>query len=413
MKTIPIHDVSNQGGAYSHPTPHADATLAAVARGTPTGEYLRRYWHPVGVSAEVTSRPQKVRVLGEDLILFRDKSGRAGLLYERCMHRGTSLYYGRVEEEGIRCCYHGWLFSVEGHCTNQPCEPNGGEHRDAARQPWYPVEERYGLVFAYMGPLEKKPVLPRYDILEGLEEGEFYETVASGFAGFADDVKDPNVPYHWLQNWENIVDPYHVYVLHATFSGQQFAEGFRVLPKVEFEAVESGVIYHAYRDFADGRSMDRINSALLPNVSAIPNFLEMKAGRGNWIGWHVAVDDTHFRGFFVARTRTAGSFAPMKIHNGKTWLQLTEQEKQDFPGDFEAQAGQGPVNLHSEEHLATSDRGIAMLRRMMKKQIAIVAEGGDPLGVHFDESQALVRIRSGNFFTASNSEEADSAITAK
>jgi phenylpropionate dioxygenase-like ring-hydroxylating dioxygenase large terminal subunit len=398
MKTIPIRDVSTlQGSAYNHPPAHPDDTLVGVSKGTPTGEYLRRYWQPVGVSAEVTTRPQMVRILGEDLVLFRDKTGRAGLLYPRCMHRGTSLYFGRVEEEGIRCCYHGWLFSVEGQCLNQPCEPDGGQHRDAARQPWYPVQERYGIVFAYMGPPEKKPVLPRYDILEELDEGEFIEVNGTGFAGFADDVKDPHVPYHWLQNWENIVDPYHVYVLHATFSGIQFAEGFKIPPKVEFEPVESGVIYHALRNFEDGRSMDRINSALLPNISAIPN-IDLSAGPGRWIGWHVAVDDTNFRGFFAVRTSKPGSFAPFKMHNGKSWLELSDNEKQDFPGDFEAQGGQGRITLHSEEHLATSDRGIGMLRRMMKKQIAIVAEGGDPLGVHFDEDKALVKIRSGNFF---------------
>ncbi len=84
------------------------------------------------------------------------------------MHRGTTLFYGKVEDEGIRCCYHGWLFGVDGTCLDQPCEPEHGLHRDVARQPWYPVEERYGLVFAYMGPPERKPILPRYDILENL-----------------------------------------------------------------------------------------------------------------------------------------------------------------------------------------------------------------------------------------------------
>ena len=399
MKTIPIVEAPQpKGSAYHHIPGHADEVLAGVSRGTPAGEWLRRYWHPIAISSEVTTRPQMVRLLGEDLVLFRDKSGRAGLLYPRCMHRGTSLYYGKVEEEGIRCCYHGWLFSVEGHCLQQPCEPDGGQQRESARQPWYPVEERYGLVFAYMGPPEKKPVLPRYDILENMEEGEFIEVVGDGFAGYADRVQDPHVPYHWLQNWENIMDPYHVHILHSTFSGIQFAEGFKLMPRVDFEPVEAGMIYHAHRHFPDGRSLDRINSALLPNISAIPE-IDLSAGPGRWIGWHVAVDDTHFRGFFAVRTKNAGSFEPFEMHNGKSWLQLTEREKQAFPGDFEAQGGQGPVTLHSEEHLATSDRGIGMLRRLMKKQIATVQQGGDPLGVHFDESQALVKIRSGNFYT--------------
>ena len=398
MKTLPISDAAQLKSAYHHTPGHPDDVLAAVGKGTPCGEWLRRYWQPVGLSREVTTRPQMVRILGEELVLFRDKSGRAGLLYPRCMHRGTNLYYGKVEEQGIRCCYHGWLFSVEGHCLQQPCELNGGANREVARQPWYPVEERYGLVFAYMGPPEKKPVLPRYDILEDLEEGEFLEVEGEGFGGYLDRVKDPNIPYHWLQNWENIMDPYHVYILHSNFSGVQFVEGFKLMPRVDFEAVDGGVIYRAYRDLPDGRSLERLSSALFPNISAIPP-IDLSAARGSMVGWHVAVDDTHFRGFFVVRTRTGGNFQPFKMHNGKSWTEATEQEKQDFPGDFEAQYGQGRITLHSEEHLATSDRGIAMLRRLMKKQIATVQGGGDPLGVHFNESDALVKIRSGNFYS--------------
>jgi hypothetical protein len=187
-------------------------------------------------------------------------------------------------------------------------------------------------------------------------------------------------------------------VLHATFSGIQFADYFSILPKVDFEAVDRGMLYHAHRGLPDGRKLERINSALLPNISATPA-VDLSPGRARWIGWHVPVDETHFRGFFAARADKPGTFEPFRMHNGKSWTQLSEQERQDFPGDFEAQSGQGAVTLHSEEHLATSDRGIAMLRRMMKKQIAIVQEGGDPAGVHFQEDKALVRIQSGNFYT--------------
>lgn len=388
----------DDGSAYGRPAAQPDGLLTGVGPGTPCGEYLRRYWQPVGLSADVGPRPVKVRILGEDLVLFRDRKGRAGLLYPRCMHRGTTLYYGKVEDEGIRCCYHGWLFSVEGHCLDQPCEPGGGLHREVARQPWYPVEERYGLVFAYLGPPAKKPALPRYDILESLDEGEFIEVDGSAFIGYGDPAPDPHVPYHWLQNWENIVDPFHVHVLHSTFSGVQFVEGFKLMPKVDFEPVESGVIYHAHREFPDGRKLERINSALLPNVSATPD-IDLGEGRGSMIAWHVPVDDTHFRGFFAARSREPGRFSGWPMHNGRLWSQLTEQERQDMPGDFEAQWGQGAITLHSEEHLASSDRGIALLRRMMRQQIQIVADGGDPLGVHYDPAQALVHVRSGNFYT--------------
>ncbi|MGH6990741.1 MAG: Rieske 2Fe-2S domain-containing protein, partial [Stellaceae bacterium] len=153
----------DEGTGYGRAPQHSDEDLVRVGPGTPMGELMRRYWHPVALSDGATTRPTKVRILGEDLILFRDRKGRPGLVYPRCMHRGTNLFYGKVEDEGIRCCYHGWLFAVDGTCLDQPCEPEHGLHRDIARQPWYPVEERYGLVFAYLGPPEKKPVLPRYD----------------------------------------------------------------------------------------------------------------------------------------------------------------------------------------------------------------------------------------------------------
>jgi len=153
------------GTAYGRPAPTHDRALTEVGAGTPMGELMRRYWHPVGLARDAGATPRMVRVLGEDLVLFRDAAGRPGLVHPHCTHRGASLYYGKVEERGIRCCYHGWLFDVQGHCLEQPCEPEGGRARDARRQPWYPLEERYGLVWAYLGPPEKKPVLPRYDAL--------------------------------------------------------------------------------------------------------------------------------------------------------------------------------------------------------------------------------------------------------
>jgi phenylpropionate dioxygenase-like ring-hydroxylating dioxygenase large terminal subunit len=103
------------------------------------GELLRRSWHPIGVRDDAGATPRAVRALGEDLVLVRDGEGRPGLVVARCAHRGTTLYYGRVEARGLRCCYHGWLFDVEGHCLEQPCEPGDGAQRARMRQPWYPV----------------------------------------------------------------------------------------------------------------------------------------------------------------------------------------------------------------------------------------------------------------------------------
>jgi phenylpropionate dioxygenase-like ring-hydroxylating dioxygenase large terminal subunit len=142
--------------AYAMPPSSYREELTEVGRATPMGELMRRYSHPVATIKDATSTPKQIRMLGEDLVLFRNGQGRPGLVYARCAHRGTTLYYGKVEERGIRCCYHGWLFDVEGRCLEQPCEPEHGiKHRDSVRQPWYPVREHYGLIFAYLGPLEK------------------------------------------------------------------------------------------------------------------------------------------------------------------------------------------------------------------------------------------------------------------
>jgi nitrite reductase/ring-hydroxylating ferredoxin subunit len=171
------------GTAYALRPPASRTELTEVGRGTPMGELLRRYWHPIGLVGDATAIPRKVRALGEDLILFRDKGGRAGLLHARCCHRGTTLYYGKVEDDGIRCCYHGWKFDAQGHCLEPPCEPEGGLFKDKVRQPWYPIAERYGLIFAYMGPAEKMPVLPRYECLEKMDDGEFVEADDSSIGG--------------------------------------------------------------------------------------------------------------------------------------------------------------------------------------------------------------------------------------
>src|SRR5438046_2565285 len=143
-------------------TAEENGLLSHVGPGTPGGDYLRRYWQPVGLSTEVTpgSKPLQVRILGEDLVLFRDNQGRPGLLGLRCSHRLTSLAYGRVEDGGLRCPFHGWVYDVNGHCLEQPAEPEGSTFRDRIRHPSYPCAELGGVVFAYLGPPAKQPLLP-------------------------------------------------------------------------------------------------------------------------------------------------------------------------------------------------------------------------------------------------------------
>ena len=268
--------------------------LTRTAKGTPMGELMRRYWQPVLASRNVTARPREVRILGEDLIVFRDGEGRPGLLYPRCMHRGTSLLWGHVEPDGLRCCYHGWKFDVEGNCIEQPCEPNPYLCRPEHRQPWYPVRERYGLVWAYMGPPEKMPVLPRFDSMEPLEEGEEYLAFDNSLGAHGDMNGPEVVPYSWLHMNDNVMDPFHVQVLHTTFSGTQFVREFAVMPTVEFEEIEAGVIYKAHRNLEDGRHVNRVSTWIMPNVMCVPD-VAMRPGRPNGIGVSVPVDDAHSR----------------------------------------------------------------------------------------------------------------------
>ena len=143
------------------------------------GELLRRYWQPLALSAELADLPKAVRILGEDLVAFRDKSGRVGVLDAHCVHRGTSLEYGRIEEDGIWCCYHGWKFAPDGRCLEMPAEPPSSRFKDKVCQPGYPALEYGGLVFAYMGPPDLLPELPRYDCLH--QEG----TVLSAYRNFS------------------------------------------------------------------------------------------------------------------------------------------------------------------------------------------------------------------------------------
>lgn len=382
------------GTAYGRPAPTHRRELTEVGPGTPMGELLRRYWHPIALAGDATATPRKVRVLGEDLILFRDGSGRPGLVHPHCAHRGTSLFYGRVEERGIRCCYHGWMFDVQGHCLEQPCEPQGGRARDKVRQPWYPVQEQYGLVFAYLGPPERKPVLPRYECLENLDAGEMLEANDRSIGGGGPQIIDCN----WLQHYENLVDTFHVVVLHSTFSGTQFVEQMAVMPEVRWDTVELGVRTTSIRKLPDGKTFRRISQAGVPTLRVIPSPRVGKYGRVESIGWILPIDDTHFRIYVVGRVSEPGELAKMRSRqNGKLWEELSEEEHQRSPGDYEAMVSQGPIAAHSEEHLATTDRGLVMLRRYLQAQVEAVQRGEDPAGVSFDPDAPPVFFDAGNF----------------
>ncbi len=226
-------DISGYG--QNAVVPDEDPRLTHVGFGTPMGELMRRYWQPVCMSSELTDLPKFLKILDEEIIAYRDKSGKVGILGAHCCHRGTSLEYGRIEENGIRCCYHGWLYNEEGRCLDQPGEPEESNYKDEIRQPWYPAEEYKGLVFAYMGPLDKKPLLPRYDILED-ENAEYlaYRNYSRG------EVAECN----WLQLQENAMDPVHTNILHGWNPGLfEFSDVMAVKPEYDYAHKKTHVSY--------------------------------------------------------------------------------------------------------------------------------------------------------------------------
>jgi len=390
----PTRTRQDLGTAYDMKPATFRTEMTEVGRGKPMGELLRRYWHPVGLVADAGDVPRKVRALGEDLILFRDKQSRPGLLYARCCHRGTTLYYGKVEDDGIRCCYHGWKFDTEGHCLEQPCEPAGGAFKDKVRQPWYPVEERYGLIFAYMGPPGKKPALPRYECLENMDEGEFVEADDTSIGGGGPAI----IPCNWLQHYENVVDPFHVPVLHGSFSGAQFTNMMASMPEVSFEALPGSVAVRSVRNQDDGKVFYRVTQAVFPTLRVVPNPRVAQFARVESIGWVLPIDDTSFRIYVAGRVKSSGEIGRMRSKfNGKFWWEMTELEHQKYPGDYEAQVGQGPVTIHSEEHFGQSDRGVLMVRKMLREQLDAMAAGNDPVGVSFDQNAMPIVFEAGNY----------------
>jgi phenylpropionate dioxygenase-like ring-hydroxylating dioxygenase large terminal subunit len=377
--------------------PAEDAELTRVGYGTPMGELLRRYWQPVCLSAEIDELPKFTKILGEELVAFRDKRGRVGVLDAHCCHRGTSLEYGRIEDEGIRCCYHGWLFAADGSCLEQPGEPPHSRFKNKVAQPAYPAREFGGLVFAYMGPPDREPPFPRFDILEqaGLQRFAYRNTSRGAVAAC-----------NWLQIQENAMDPIHTAFLHSTISGRQFTDIYATLPQLDFEETQYGMKYVRTARLPSGRTFVRVQEAFTPNMRSIADNLtpdRPHAERAALIGWWVPVDDTHTIGFHIEaydpsdkekvstfsrakEGRTAGTQAPHRDY----------EDTQRHPDDKEAQLSQRPIAVHALEHLGTTDRGVIMFRKLLRRAIQDLREGRDPQNVFRDPSRSCITVVAGN-----------------
>jgi 5,5'-dehydrodivanillate O-demethylase len=366
--------------------------ITRVGPGTPMGEVMRRYWHPISASSELNdgTPTKEVRLLGEDLVLFRSAIGEVGLIEPSCPHRKANLSYGVPEPEGIRCAYHGWLFDVSGNCVDQPSEPAGSRFKDKVKIKAYPVQELGGLIFAYMGP-EPAPLLPRWDILE--------------WTGVTREISSVMLPCNWLQCMDNSLDPVHFQWLHRYWGGWNVR---RKLPaeereefdriglsrgrdhiKVGFDRFEHGIVK---RRLMEGETEEdewwRIGHPIL-----FPNTLRVAQDHWHSFQYRVPVDDTHtLHMLYMVRVPEAGAppleedtitFEPRELYDEQGRLNNTIVPAQDEA----AWVMQGPITDRTTEHLGITDVGIILFRKMIEEQIKIVEDGGEPINVHRDPAK--------------------------
>jgi phenylpropionate dioxygenase-like ring-hydroxylating dioxygenase large terminal subunit len=356
-------------GAYHHrERPPADPELTRVGPGTPCGEYLRRFWQPVILSDELRDLPRRLRIMGEDLVAFRDRSGVVGLVELHCPHRGTSLEFGLISDKGIRCCYHGWLFDVDGTILETPGEPADSTLKDRLFHGAYPVREHLGLVFAYMGPPEKQPDFPLLDT---------YDLPGYRLAARAPTVWECN----WLQVKENSMDPAHLAFLHTLPGSQGFTEDLEALGEWDWMETPIGMVYIDTRRQGD-RVWVRVADFILPNIHQFPPNADPMAKRTTVnrpaaTTWAVPLDDTHTMQIGYYRAPEGG-----QMRQGAGFGQDASrpyEQRQRIPGDYDAQVSiHGGVARHGLEHLASTDRGVTMLRNLVRRGIRAVERGDDP-----------------------------------
>ena len=401
------------GGYYSSKVPAHDPELTETGPGTPMGEYMRGFWHPVCMALELTDTPRFIKILGEELVAFRDGSGAIGVLHAHCVHRGASLEYGAIQEHGIRCCYHGMVFDVDGTCLHVPFP--GGEDREAEtfacsiQQGAYKAFERHGLVFAYMGPPDKEPPFPEW-------EGNF--TV---------DATDELVPYsnfqhcNWLQVQDNAADNYHPTALHSgknvvagQFQGTTFDEvgaaSMEVAPDMQFVPIHQGrgLACAGARRVNKDRLFVRVQHQVLPNLSLHAYTSEDGSAkklfsRFHIIRWTVPVDDTTSKmiGWRVMGPgidtrgicdKNLVGYETIDFLEGQVAMRRPERfgeykledlppipenhreragykDAQYAPGDYEAIISQRPIAVHSLEHPTKFDAGLYAFRKMLRDAV--------------------------------------------
>lgn len=377
--------------------------MCRTGPGTPGGKMMRRYWLPVGLSEELPQggRPMPVTVLSEQLVLFRDDTGRVGLIQRGCPHRCTDLSFGRIEDGGLRCLYHGWLFDVAGNCLEQPGEPPESTYKDEVKALSYPIVEKAGMIFAYLGK-DAPPEFPNWEFLTADEDHRC--------------VLRSQIECNWMQALEGNIDPVHLSYLHRPLkqvdtrpvpgseksADQFYAEERR--PNLDLEQTDYGIRIYSIRGAGSDKQYVRITNFIMPCSAAIVGN-EGRVNEGYSVHWHVPIDDyNNMRFDFIYnrvrpvdkvkyRTRLGNVNGP----DGVTRRSLANRYFQDpvamqsenFTGmggsfnvhDAFATESMGPITDRTQEHLATSDRIIVRARRQVIEAIGDVAEGKEPRGV--------------------------------
>jgi phthalate 4,5-dioxygenase oxygenase subunit len=385
-------------------TTQENERLTRVGPGTPMGETLRRYWLPALLSSELPDRdgaPARVRMLGEDLVAFRDGDGQVGLVDAFCPHRRAPLFFGRNEERGLRCVYHGWKFDRNGTCVDMPSEPPDSLFKTKVTVTAYPTHEAGGMVWAYLGPADLRPPPPDSELLRAPAT---HRHVSKTFENC-----------NWLQALEGGFDSAHVTILHNQKIGDRsFLREFNAsVPRIDVEPTDYGFLYTGIRSKGD-RDFVRVYHYVMPvtqirgqNFAFDPEILTI-----NGHFW-VPVDDEHTATYnFMYSDNPAVPLTPHFIDESETEIgrgpeqldpnrpfHLKAQLSNDFfidrelqkrtmtgiPGintqDIALQVGMGPVVDRSLEHLGTTDRAVIVLRRTLLEAVATVEAGGTPRGI--------------------------------
>ena len=370
-------------------TAEQNERLTQIGPGTPMGTLLRRYWHPVATEFEMNNEPTKrVRILGESLTLYLNKSGNYGLIGERCPHRLVNLAAGIVEPNGLRCMYHGWMFNAEGECIEQPAEPQGSAFKDKVRITAYPVEVLGGLIWAYLGP-NPRPLLPRWDLF--VKEGVFRQIGCTV------------LPANWVQCQENSADSWHAHFTHgwyATYLIERFeskgmpvtdemrriAAGFKNNPdmKHSYERHRFGLLKRRLRV----HDSEDVHGWRVGHPIVFPNYVRI--GKKGWSTFQMRVplDDTHT---WHLDYEVIDPGPDVEVPN-QDIIPAYDVPLMDLPNfilgqDYVAWSEQGEIADRTQEMLGSSDEGVIMFRKLLAEQIDVVLEGGDPINTVRDPAK--------------------------